>query len=48
MLWKGEIMNIFDKHPLPWQTIEVSKGEAVVLDAVDELIAQFENLTMAR
>lgn len=39
-------MNIFDKHPLPW-TVEVSKDEAVVVDAASEFIARFESLNMA-
>lgn len=40
-------MNIFEKHPLPWEAVEVAKSEAVVVDAMSEFIAQFENLTMA-
>lgn len=40
-------MNIFDKHPLPWEAIEVTKGEAAVIDAASEYIAQFDSVVMA-
>lgn len=41
-------MNIFDKHPLPWEAIEVAMDGAVVVDATSEFIAQFDNVVMAK
>lgn len=40
-------MNIFDKHPLPWQAVELPEGRSVVQDVMYEFIAEFDEMAVA-
>lgn len=40
-------MRIFDKHPLPWSTVELPGGRAVIQDASFGFIAEFDELAVA-